>query len=202
VAEIFIYLIPRKYRTIGHFLIALGGFFIIFIMIYMYDYINIIGQVCIIIGLSGIYFSKTKNFRIVGESVDNSRVEEKSLTGTEEKILPHNAIYIFYVITTVGIIFSSYFLILSFTWVLQGDSSFISFMLPYPIVLLVGELLLIGGLFILYSKKKRDYWYRVTNLPIKYRFAQFWKCRICGNKFRSKIMKCPNCGGENLKQRG
>ena len=80
--EIFL-LLPKKYRTIGHILVGLGGFFIIFFMIYIYDYINIIGQVCIIVGLSGIYFSKIKNFQAVRKSEEKNGIEQKSLNGID-----------------------------------------------------------------------------------------------------------------------
>ncbi len=74
-------------------------------------------------------------------------------------------------------------------------------MLPYPVILIVGDLLLLGGLVILYYKKRKGYWYKLANLPLSYKIAQYWKCKDCGNKFRSKIKQCVHCGGENLKQR-
>lgn len=199
--EIFFYMIPAKYRTIGHILTGLGGFFIIFMMIYIYAYyINIIGQACMIIGLSGIYLCKTKNLR-VREFEQNKRIEQKNLNELEEKSLAHRGVYLFYAIIIVGIIFSSYFITVLFSWVFQGDSIFISIMLPYPVILVVGDLLLLGGLVILYYKKRKGYWYKLANLPISYRIAQYWKCKDCENKFRSKIKQCPHCSGENLKQR-
>ena len=118
-ADILIYLVPRKYRSIGHFLVGCGGFFIIFIMIYIFNYINILGQCCLIIGLSGIYFSKTKNFRSVRKSEEKEGIEQKYSNGINGKALPPKYIYVFYVITIVGLVFSFYCLFLLFTSILQ-----------------------------------------------------------------------------------
>lgn len=198
-AEILIYLVPKKYRSIGHGFVGFGGFFIIFIMIYIFNYINILGQCCLIIGLSGIYFSKTKNFRSVRKSEEKEGIEQKYSNGINGKALPPKYVYIFYVITIIGVVFSFYYLFLLFTSILQGDSFFISLMLPYPMMLLIGDLLLIGGLLILYFKKRKASWYRLENLPMKYRLSKRLKCKDCGNKFKSKIMQCPNCNGKDIK---
>lgn len=143
------------------------------------EFIWILGHCCLIIGLSGIYFSKTKNFGSVRKSEEKEGIEQKRSYG----------IYVFYVITIVGII-----------WILILQmGKYIIYWFPLE---LIGYLLLISGLLILYFKKKKANWYRLENLPISYRFARRWKCKDCGNKFRSNIMQCPKCNGVDLKQRG
>ncbi len=42
-------IIPRKYRSIGHFFVGVGGFILIFNMISNYNII--LGQSCLIMGL-------------------------------------------------------------------------------------------------------------------------------------------------------
>jgi len=192
VGELLLYLIPRKYLSIGHWLILFGGLMIIFDMIFWFisnvigngigmgGLMYILGQSCLIIGLSGIYFSKTKNFRAVRKSEEKEGIEQKYSNGINGKALPPKYVYVFYLITIVGIVFSFYFLI-------------------KDIFLLIGDLLLLGGLLILYFKKRKESWYRLVNLPIRYRFAKLLKCKDCGIKFKSNIMQCPECNGQDLK---
>ena len=188
--------------SIGHLLIGFGGFMIIVNMIYWFNYINIFGQSCLIIGLAGIYFSKTKNFRAVRKPEVKEGIEQEYPNGKNGKALTPKYVYIFYVITIVGVVFSFYYLFLLFSSILQGgDSFFISLMLPYAMMLLIGDLLLIGGLVILYFKKKKANMYRLENLPISYRLSKLWRCKDCGNNFKSKIMQCPKCNGQDLKER-
>ena len=64
---------------------------------------------------------------------------------------------------------------------------------------LIDYLPLIGGLLILYFKKRKEYWYKLENLSMRYRLAKRLKCKDCGNKFKSNIMQCPECNGKKLK---
>jgi len=167
-------------------------------MILYYNYLNILVHCCLIIGISGTYLRKIKYSLSDGKS---------------EKFpyIKYLLQYGFYVITVVGIIIFSMLILQSLNSSIQFSIEFgydfnlldfIDGLLmglgPY----LAGYPLLISGFIILYFKKKKENMYRLKNLPIRYRFARSWKCRDCENKFRSNIMQCPNCDGENLKQRG
>ena len=59
------YLVPKKYRTIGHALASLGMIILIVIMIFFYAFLWILGHIFLLVGILGIYFSKIKN---VGQS--------------------------------------------------------------------------------------------------------------------------------------
>jgi hypothetical protein len=187
VAEL-IYLIPRKYMSLGHILAGFGGFIIILTMIFYINYISFLGHCCLIIGLSGIYFSKTKNFRAVRKSKEKEGIEKESLNGISGKF-----VYVFYIITIVGILI----------FILQRGKDIIFYIGSFFFNLdIIGYLLLVSGLLILYFKKRKEYWYKLENLSMKFRLARLWKCKDCGNKFTSKIMQCPECNGKDLKMRG
>ena len=125
-------LIPEKYT--GQVLI-IGGMIIIIIGIIMwFDLYNILVQCCLIIGLSGIYTRKTKNFGSVRKSEEKEGIEHKRLNR-------------FYVITIVGIFFN----ILLF-------SIYISFHIVFLFSLgmyISGYPVFIIGLLFLYFKKKK-----------------------------------------------
>jgi len=147
-----------------------------------FNYIWILGHCCLIIGLSGIYFSKTKNFGSVKKSKEGI-VQKRSY-----------GIYVFYVITIIGIIC----ILIS---ILQMGKNIVYFRSLILTELFMGYLPLTGGLLILYFKKRKEYWYRLENLPIRYRLTKRLKCKDCGNKFKSKIMQCPECNGKDIKIR-
>ena len=206
-ADLLIYLVPRKYRSIGHILVSFGGFMIIiFGMIFAYIYyLSILGHCCLIIGLSGIYFSKTKNFRSVRKSEEKEGIEQKSLNGINGKALPPKYVYVFYVITIVGIIFILMFQI-PYEWRFiqewmdfDGSLHLENLLSSITYIYLIGYLPLIGGLLILFFKKRKEYWYKLVDLPMGQRLTKRLKCKDCGNKFNSKTMQCPNCNGKDLK---
>lgn len=55
------YLVPKKYRTIGHALASLGMIILIVMMVVFFDFLWILGHIFLVAGILGIYFSKTKN---------------------------------------------------------------------------------------------------------------------------------------------
>ena len=70
--------------------------FIIIGILMWFELYNILVQSCLIIGLSGIYTLKTKNFGSVKKSEEKEGIEHKRLNG----------INISYIITIIGIFFN------------------------------------------------------------------------------------------------
>ena len=144
-------LVPKKYRNIRHGLIIIGGIIIIFCMIYelMFLFSNItyiiirslIGPWCLIIGLSGIYFSKTKKFGSVRKSEEKEGIEQKRAY----------EIYVFYVITIIGI---AVVVPTRLWWILVFIQRF-GYLNLFDLFFLIGYLLLISGLLSLYFKYKK-----------------------------------------------
>ena len=144
VAEILFYLVPRKYRSIGHILVGFGGFMIILGMILYYNYLNILVHCCLIIGISGTYLRKIKY------SLSDSKSEKFPY-------IKYLLQYGFYVITIVGMIIFSMLILQSLNSYIQFsiefgyDINLLDFIMgllyglgPY----LVGYPLLISGLII------------------------------------------------------
>lgn len=102
---------------------------------------NILGQICLIIGIFGIYFRKKKN-----------------LYGIEGNVLCQKNTYVFYVIIIVGIGFSTLFTInyLIFINTIEWGGGFFSSYGLFLTFLYVGDLFLIIGLRTFYAKKKKE----------------------------------------------
>jgi len=56
-------LVPKKYRTIGHALASLGMIILIVMVVVFFDFLGRLGIIFLVVGILGIYFSKTKNKR-------------------------------------------------------------------------------------------------------------------------------------------
>jgi len=54
-------LVPKKYKTIGHTLASLGMIILIVMMVVFFDFLWLLGHIFLVVGILGIYFSKTKN---------------------------------------------------------------------------------------------------------------------------------------------
>ena len=132
-AQYLFFLVPKKYW--GHLLLGWGIFSIILstfaLSEILFDYMNILGQISLIIGIYGIYFRKKKNFGSVRKS--------------QEK---------FYIITIVGIglitLFTINYLIFinTFQWVGGSSSTNVAFLM----LLYMGDFFLIYGLRTIYAK--------------------------------------------------
>ncbi len=151
------------------------------------NYIWILGHCCLIIGLSGIYFSKTKNFGSVKKSEEKEGIEQKRSYG----------IYVFYVITIIGIIC----ILIS---ILQMGKYIVYIRSLILTELIMGYLPLTGGLLILYFKKKKAYKYPDSNWDIlksKYSKSEtnlehegeLKTCPHCKKKIPKVRQQCPYC---------
>ena len=127
-------LVPKKYDTIGHWLVGIGMIILIAIMVLFIDFIWILGHIFLLNGILGIYYSKTKNIGSVRKSAGKEGIEKTSLTKGNVKDLRQNYLYVFYVIIVVGII-----------------CHFIQMTINIPE--LIGYSFIISGLLILYNKK-------------------------------------------------
>jgi len=137
-------LVPKKYDTIGHWLVGIGMIILITIMVLFVDFIWILGHIFLLNGILGIYYSKTKNIGSVRKSAGKEGIENTSLTEGNVKVSRQNYFYIFYVIIVVGII-------CHFIQILQMGSYAIYYIGYIPE--LIGYSFLISGLLILYNKK-------------------------------------------------
>ncbi|MHA1240044.1 MAG: hypothetical protein ACTSQU_04545 [Promethearchaeota archaeon] len=57
------YIVPKKYKTIGHALASLGMIILIVMMVVFFVFLWVLGHIFLLFGILGIYFSKTKNIR-------------------------------------------------------------------------------------------------------------------------------------------
>ena len=166
-AELLVYLVPKKYN--GHLALGSGILFImlstLFLSAIQFGYmniLNILGQICLIIGIFGIYYRKKRSFGSVRKSEEKEGIEQKSLNGIEGKDLHQKNTYIFYVIIIVGIGFITLFTINYLIFIntkewLGGVRGFFSPYGAYLFILYFGDLFLIFGLRIIYVKKKKAY---------------------------------------------
>lgn len=137
-------LVPKKYDTIGHWLVGIGMTILIVIMIFFSNLIWILGHIFLLNGILGIYYSKTKHIGSAIKSAEKEGIEKTSLTGEDVKVLRQNYMYVFYVIIVVGII-------CHFIQILQMGIYAIYYIGYIPE--LIGYSFLISGLLILYNKK-------------------------------------------------
>lgn len=205
-AELLLYLVPRKYSSLGHYIVGFGGFIIIFLgIIFSYRaYLIVLGHCCLLIGLSGTYFRKIRVFRSARKSEEKGeeKKEEKGVPGINSTFLVQK--YALYAIILVGIICILIFEIplqwrliqrgMDYDGLLHLEGLLAGIAYRY----LLGYLLLIGGLFLLYFKQRKSYRYWVADIPERYRLSKRLKCNDCGVKFTSKILECPDCKGKDI----
>jgi len=142
--------IPKN--SIGYVLILCGILFIIISLINIprltgFSFLLTLGQVCLILGIAGIYYRKIKNCESFSKSLGKDGIEQENLSGTKRTILLQEKL--FRLITIVGILFTSlYFIIIII------DNYFITKLPQILFMMIFGYFLLISGLLIIFYNKK------------------------------------------------
>ncbi|MHA1240046.1 MAG: hypothetical protein ACTSQU_04555 [Promethearchaeota archaeon] len=138
-------IVLEKYDTLGHWLASIGMIILIVILIlFLVDFLWLLGHIFLLLGILGIYFSKTKNIGSVKKSVEKEGTGQTSLTQGIVNILRQDYLYVFFVIIVVGLI----------CHLLQilGMAGYSIYSIKY-ISALIGYSFLLGGLLLLYDKK-------------------------------------------------
>ncbi len=146
--------IPKKY--IGYVLTICGILFIIISINTIprftgFIILLVLGQICLVIGIIGIYYKKTKNYGSDRKSEEKEGLEQNSLTGINRRFLLEKNV--FYLITLIGLIFTTLYYIIAV---------FRSYLINYLIsklpgvlfMMIFGYFFLISGLLVVYYNKK------------------------------------------------